>query len=43
MDGKGTGKTLMCFEYFDEYENLFVSKPNIKPVAIVSSSTPSIT
>lgn len=43
MGAKGTGEAPVCFEYFDEFEHLFGTKPNIIPVAIDFSSTASVT
>lgn len=37
MGAKGTGESPISFEYFEEFDNLFGCKPNIKPVAVASS------
>lgn len=38
MEPKSTGSTPIKCKYFDELDNLFDKKPNIKPVSVCSTS-----
>ncbi|XP_018402146.1 PREDICTED: uncharacterized protein LOC108779259 [Cyphomyrmex costatus] len=38
MGPKSTGSTPIKCEYFDELDNLFGKKPNVKPVSVCSTS-----
>lgn len=38
MSDKASGQKKITFEYFDEFEDMFSSEPNISPLAIASTS-----